>query len=175
MAILFFLVLFVGSAASWIPGTRQVEQIDPSPESALKRSARVEYTAVLRPEESGWVELTLLPIREEEGRPAAIAARLDLPGITAKPEEVGQVAALKDSVRFRWEFIESSPKKVEGKLWLYSGAERDLIWVKPLQVEVRGPGMKSVWVLRGVLLLCLAASAAYLLFVIKSTYSISIR
>jgi hypothetical protein len=176
LVFLIFTVLAVGCAASWFPGPRQVEQFDPPPGgSALERSTRIEYTSVLRPGEAGWVELTVLPVQEGGRSPETITARLALPGIAAKPEEIGQVAAAKELARFHWEMTSNVQQKVEGKLWLYSGADRGLVWVKPLQVEVRGPGMSVIWALRVGLLLSLAACAVYLVFVIKSTYSISIR
>jgi len=143
---------------SWFPTARVVELLD-VPE--LGRRLRVSYPRHIRPGEADWIELSLLQATTGVPETIAVSARLDLPGLGGESKEEGRVVGSAGEAHFRWPLAAGNDGEFAGRLWIYAGQERKLIYAYPVEISVGGPAMVVVWLARIVLgLVCLSTLAA---------------
>lgn len=153
MSIGLFLVLLSGCAVSWFPLPRRINVVETAAQSAdLGRGLRIEWPQRLRPGEVGWLVLTVLAAQGGNSVTAAVTTRLDLPGLAAEGQDSGQVVSPEGEVQFRWKLHSEQTGLYSGRLWVYAGKDRELLIARPVQIEVGGPQMAHVWMLRIILL-----------------------
>jgi hypothetical protein len=140
--------LFGACAASWLPLPKRVEVFELE---KLGRGVRLEIPAQLRPDEIGWLDLTVLAAQDKSHGPAVITTRLDLAGLAAEGKDRGQVVLPEGEAHFRWKLQTQKSGTYAGSLWIYAGSEREPVSARQVQVEVRGAQMIWVWGARMVL------------------------
>jgi hypothetical protein len=120
------LVFLAGCTASWIPLPRRLDLVENDVLTAkLGRVLRIDAPQQLRPDETGWLDLTV--IAAKDSGPAVITTRLDLPGLSAETEDRGQVVAADGEAHFRWKLLTQKSGVYAGRLWIYAGSERELV------------------------------------------------
>jgi hypothetical protein len=79
---------------------------------------------------------------------SAVAVRLDLPGLFQGANQATQMVALGRSVRFPWTIGPGLTGHYEGRVWIYYGLQKTLLNARTIQVEVRGPDLLVMYILR---------------------------
>ena len=159
VVLLLFVLLCI---LSWLPAPEQVVDI-PAAREGAGRGLRFSAPLWLRPGESGWLELAVLP---GEGGPTgstAYSARLDLAGLAEEGQDRGQVIPVEETARFRWRLRSDEAGTFTGRLWLYAGGGRDLVLAREVRVVVDGPAMGLIWAARIILTAGVLAAGIYIL------------
>jgi len=119
----------------------------------MGRGMRLSYPRQMRRGQTEWLELSLLPAGSgDQSAPlvtaSTILARLDLPGVVGESDEKGQVVSPTGVARFRWKIQPQLDGVFAGKMWVYWGQDRQLLFALPIQIELSGSPMRSVWLAR---------------------------
>jgi hypothetical protein len=164
LAVLLILILLC--SLSWLPSPEQMVVIPPAREGAgAGRGLRFSAPQRLRPGESGWLELAVLPGDAAATGSTAFSARLDLASLAEEGQDRGQVIPVEETARFRWRLRSDEAGTYTGRLWLYAGGGRELVLAREVRVVVGGPAMGLIWAAR--IILAAGGLAAWIYILVR--------
>jgi hypothetical protein len=103
----------------------------------------------LRTGEGGLFSLQVRPPQNLAAKVQTARTRLELAGLVDGIQEAGEAIQPGGSASFSWLLHGDAPGSYTGRLWLYAGDPPELINARAVEIEVRGPPLVQLWVLRG--------------------------
>lgn len=109
---------------------------------------RINRPGFLRAREGSRLSLEVHPPESLAVSIQSVRTRLELEGLLEGSQEAGETIQPGGSAYFSWGLQSDVPGKFAGRLWVYAGEPPELLNVRPVEIEVIGPPLVLLWMLR---------------------------